>query len=1693
MEKPSKRNTEMEHRREQAKKDRLMKATAQAQISSHRYSDDLKFSILPMKGNDTFLSSSIKHVLPNYHSFVKALNSTKHYNPFLGLDETDPATTHVQVASCVLKPPIKKKEKKVTPTKDEQIPSKPRPPDIKLPKSCEDKKASRTSSVISILKEMTQVDPPLTPFKKEKSVSKKSEFVYPTTYSEKGTTNKDKQKATKKSPPSVTKKGKKKSPLKVVGTRLSADDQQVLSTDKHVLKRSESVSHIINQMDLGTKKGTASSSSSSDDSSSGSSSSSSDSESEATTNKPNDTKEEPPDKATPFLHNNDNNNSIFLDKTEINTSKSNVCGVSNDSNESLFGLKFPSEKTSINLSSVAVDENSGSFLDGKGIEHIMGIEPYNLGKPTSPISPLDIASTLFEEIIPCQDQSLENDNFTGVDLLGTINCKETSKDFTDSSNFEKKTAFNSFSTEDNPPSSHLLHKKGSGTLYQKDSKKDSKPERRNSVKSKDSTQNNKTDERNKKSSKSNETKDKSKSKNTRIDSPVNSNVNGKQSVKFKTKAELKMPVSNLNVPEKKNQDNSDIESKSRSKTSRQKPEKQDKKNSKLNEIDNDSKHNVSISESTTIASTSTTLSNSTLSLKRPSPTTLNFNDGNVSKKPTMESNKMTIPTDSILLQDIKTEPFSMFGSNDSGFNEGSDNKEANSILNDLNKLINEPEEPSLDINRLLGSNNIFQNGPSSGIRSIISPLKSPEHLKFDIPYIQSRTEEPPQGVANSTSFLMETTSQTIIPTLQQPPLVVSSLQQKNSASLNAPSAMLTRTTNIIAPPFSQVSSMIPSEPRSVNDSNHLLTSAVTSLITCATMNGNIQRKNDGIPPQQLNNSTCLNNFMGHPTVTFDTQLNHQNSSQSNVLNVSAPALNQSNVLNVNLPTLNQSNVLNASTPAFNKSNVLNVNVNVPALSQSNVLNINVPALNRSNVQNVNEPKLNQSNNLNVNGPTALHFDNIQSKQFTQLNNSELNFTNHTLTDQSPPANAPPLNFMNVNEMNNTTLISTKPASNVITQPPIFMNGLTHEINFQQPVAISQTMLPVNSVSANIPPLDIRNSFPKSSISTLPANNNSVDDISLPTLSFSNSEFLEDRQPIPDQKPSFAGLEEKPMESMPTVHVTAEMPYVSPKEEDMDIAEDKLEPPPEQRPQLPPPPPLPPLSSERVIIKEEPEDPPEKPQSSVPVGVKEEETPSPGNCFDVIKQFDQSLMKDKPGSLIVRIPLNLIKLKDSTISDYKNRTRMLKVVDKSPNGEDMEIDVLGDDSPLKRKLPATYGQGGVKKIARIDSSTEESDRETVNVEPLREEEVASNLIVRIPLSKLKRIPQKNAKNRVKEEPIESATGSEINGARPEVVCTVVKKKRGRKPKEKTIPAPTPVIKLEENNTDPNSCSSCGTLINDNSRNPQRLACYKNTYTTYLKSGRSNKHRADCLTDEIDKAHMYIEAVLNYAEYLVGLEQSAGKMSTTEGVGEFMKVTSECMKLVEYVMNNYSRKIDPVLNAWDKRFLFLCCRLQSAFNLKLYKMKKESVKKNSKILSQYYKQYKTNSIIGRSPYTKPNQRGTGTPSPSSPSPGPSPGGSVASVGSAGSIGSTGVNEKSGPNMVSIPVDMHEKGFNFMQSTKFLINAHRLWDDSENLQNHIQGFVQALTKKAGVFTMQSTLLHTVDYIRAGIHIIQESRKPS
>ncbi|XP_065670703.1 TNF receptor-associated factor family protein DDB_G0272098 isoform X2 [Hydra vulgaris] len=444
------------------------------------------------------------------------------------------------------------------------------------------------------------------------------------------------------------------------------------------------------------------------------------------------------------------------------------------------------------------------------------------------------------------------------------------------------------------------------------------------------------------------------------------------------------------------------------------------------------------------------------------------------------------------------------------------------------------------------------------------------------------------------------------------------------------------------------------------------------------------------------------------------------------------------------------------------------------------------------------------------------------------------------------------------------------------------------------------------------------------------------------------------------------------------------------------------------------------------------------------------------------------------SLVVKIPLKKIKLKAKCFQDNQKE---------SVEGDEL----IRVDNPVCIKKLQSY------KRKLID---DDSDSCSESAFKLPHSSKFDDLLVKINLSRLKRNPiaktiQSEVQSDLNITPIKNEISLDIDeeassDCSSNSINIGLKKKNG---------CPLIDSKMElgfkntNNKVDVKRCSECGILNADSGKDPIKLSGYK-VYRPFLNEGVMKKRKADNLKSPMERAHTYTEAVLNYIRYLIGYEV-AGKLMTKQGIDELMRICSDCIRLIDYVVELCRRKTNDS-NRSDRRFLFLCFRLQSMLHMKLFKTRSDSVWKVKKIMTDYFTQYKPSSRIS----TQSAEGNASTPLTSSPSFGPSPGQSIGSNGSAGSSSSASSNDSKtnlGLAMVSIPSDMHEKSLQYLEFTKHIIEAHRLWSNAETLIPYCEDFIIDVTRKVGPLTLYSSLAQMVDYMTFGLQVILDSPYPS
>lgn len=264
--------------------------------------------------------------------------------------------------------------------------------------------------------------------------------------------------------------------------------------------------------------------------------------------------------------------------------------------------------------------------------------------------------------------------------------------------------------------------------------------------------------------------------------------------------------------------------------------------------------------------------------------------------------------------------------------------------------------------------------------------------------------------------------------------------------------------------------------------------------------------------------------------------------------------------------------------------------------------------------------------------------------------------------------------------------------------------------------------------------------------------------------------------------------------------------------------------------------------------------------------------------------------------------------------------------------------------------------------------------------------------------------------------------------------------------------------------------------------------------YLAEAKRLKHKADSSTDKEAKAFLYVDAVLHFARCGKAIEQNEESDSRSA-----IQMYSETLDLLRYTMRNFVNKhthrSDRVP---DKRLSVLCMRIQSILYMRLYKLRKDNVMRNVKMVTEHFRG-PPKSTQAPSPYTS-NTKTTGTPSPLSPT--PSPSGSVGSVGSNGSNEtmttpsrngkpSSGSNAMTSPVNVCIPQKIHAMTQQHVLLVNNLVYSQDMWDQAQPVVLEFKDFFMDLDRKCGPLTLHSSIVHLFGYIEEGMKRIQDSLK--
>ncbi|XP_028405661.1 AF4/FMR2 family member 4-like [Dendronephthya gigantea] len=492
-----------------------------------------------------------------------------------------------------------------------------------------------------------------------------------------------------------------------------------------------------------------------------------------------------------------------------------------------------------------------------------------------------------------------------------------------------------------------------------------------------------------------------------------------------------------------------------------------------------------------------------------------------------------------------------------------------------------------------------------------------------------------------------------------------------------------------------------------------------------------------------------------------------------------------------------------------------------------------------------------------------------------------------------------------------------------------------------------------------------------------------------------------------------------------------------------------------------------------------------------------------------EKSDVIMSKDKTEHHSVKEKKDEVFTKDTnrTKSGNKEKKKSARIgsfgFDSSEVGEeDHVIDVVGDNSPVVKKtkteqLEKKNGVNGFHKNGHDDMP--------LGIQLVQDgDKVPTSLIVKIPLSFLKRIPSrfaqelsvesshadvelgslenegKKQKERLwkehEENDMEVEHTDETEKIRP------VNNHRKRSPSSEVDPHPKKRMR-RDSHRDKSDQKKCKTAEEMNAECVADIR--KVEPDAHLLRAKTLKREADKLTDKEAKSRTYVEAIIRFI--------CCGKALEDKEDGEIRagQMYSETTELLRFILKHVLGKTE------DKRLLILCLRVQSLLLHKLYRMKGKQALRNTQILAEHFKASHKNNIT--SPYTTSNKHGS-TPSPLSPT--PSPAGSVGSIGSNGSNSSgEGNHSQNGrhastaavtsPMSVSIPQQIHSVMAQHVSNTSKLVNSIDMWDKADSLTSGYREFFITVDSICGPLTFHSSIPHIVNYVKNSLSYLHEHGK--
>ncbi|XP_040412015.1 AF4/FMR2 family member 1 isoform X1 [Cygnus olor] len=252
-----------------------------------------------------------------------------------------------------------------------------------------------------------------------------------------------------------------------------------------------------------------------------------------------------------------------------------------------------------------------------------------------------------------------------------------------------------------------------------------------------------------------------------------------------------------------------------------------------------------------------------------------------------------------------------------------------------------------------------------------------------------------------------------------------------------------------------------------------------------------------------------------------------------------------------------------------------------------------------------------------------------------------------------------------------------------------------------------------------------------------------------------------------------------------------------------------------------------------------------------------------------------------------------------------------------------------------------------------------------------------------------------------------------------------------------------------------------------RRPQVKFEKQHSMEYHIEEAKRLKHKADAMTDKTGKAFQYLDAALSFIEYGIAMESDASAPKSA------YSIFADTIDLIKFIMT-LKPFTDTSASSHEKIFAVLCMRCQSLLHMAMFRYKKDTAIKYSRILNDHFK---SSSRVTQAP-SPCVARSTGMPSPLSPM--PSPAGSMSSQpgSNASNCGGNSISSS-----VTIPYNIPSITSSYVNITSYILYAYDIWEQADALARKNKEFFAELSAAVCPLALNSSMTELVHYSRQGL----------